>query len=161
MNLSFLFICTGNICRSPLAEAAMQREVKQRGLVIDVASAGLDGWHVGDAPDDRAQCVAKLAGLEIGHYRARRLSSTDFQRFTHILALDAGHLRELKRLAPPEARKKISLLMDYLPGQVGVSVEDPYYKDVAAFEKAWTQISSACIALAQSTLDMSRDALET
>jgi len=67
MRPSFLFICTGNICRSPMAEAAMRKEASQRGLSIDIASAGIDGWHVGDPPDERAQHVAAAAGLEIGH----------------------------------------------------------------------------------------------
>ncbi len=108
---------------------------------------------LGDPPDDRAQHVAAAAGLEIGHYCAKRLAHDDFARYTHILALDAGHLRALKRIAPPEARDKIHLLMDFLPGQKNVSVEDPYYKDIAAFEKAWAQISSACAALARTCLD--------
>lgn len=161
MRPSFLFICTGNICRSPLAEAAMRKEASQRGLTIDIASAGIDGWHVGDPPDERAQHVAAAAGLEIGQYRARRLEDVDFTRYTHILALDTGHLRALKRLAPPDARDKIHLLMDFLPGQKNVSVEDPYYKDMAAFEKAWAQISSACAALARSCLDRGENDAET
>lgn len=161
MRPSFLFICTGNICRSPLAEAAMRKEATQRGLSIDIASAGIDGWHVGDPPDDRAQHVAAAAGLEIGQYRARRLAGDDFKRYTHILALDTGHLRALKRLAPPDARDKIHLLMDFLPGQNNASIEDPYYKDMAAFEKVWAQISSACAALARSCFDMDGNGVKT
>lgn len=150
---SFLFVCTGNICRSPLSEAAMRREAEKRHSAARIRSAGTGHWHIGEPPDRRAQNVARRAGILIENYRAKRLSSDDFHEHSHIIALDTGHLQTLKRLAPEGTRHKVHLLLDFVPGWEGRSVEDPYYKDEEAFETVWTQVTKACEALAEAILD--------
>lgn len=150
---SFLFVCTGNICRSPLAEAAMRAEAEQRGLDLDIDSAGTGRWHLGDPPDHRARATARRHGLNIDTLSARQVDRSDFTRFTHILALDTSHLRELHRLAPPDAADRITLLLDHLPGREGHDVDDPYYEHASAFETTWEDVSEACRELARKTLD--------
>lgn len=150
---SFLFVCTGNICRSPLAEGAMRAEAARRGLTIDIDSAGTGAWHVGDPPDRRARATASRHGLNIDTCVARQISLEDFDRFSHILALDESHRRVLLRLAPRSAYAKISLLLDHVADRRGEDVEDPYYETEAAFEKVWRDVSEACRCLASRTFD--------
>jgi protein-tyrosine phosphatase len=96
---SVLFVCLGNICRSPLAEAAFRKTAEQSGLDVHVDSAGTGDWHVGHPPDARAQAVALRNGIDISHYRGRQVGGSDFARFTHIIALDHSNLRDLKAMA--------------------------------------------------------------
>src|SRR6516162_9535135 len=109
-----LFVCLGNICRSPLAEAAFRREAARAGIEADVDSAGTGDWHVGSPPDRRAQAEARRHGLDISAYRARQVSAEDFRRYTHILALDARNLDDLAAITPPDATARLSLLLDYV-----------------------------------------------
>lgn len=141
MSVSVLFVCLGNICRSPLAEAAFRREAGQAGLDVVIDSAGTGDWHVDQPPDRRAQAVARRQGVEIALYRARQVSVADFERFTHIVALDAQNLADLERLRPQNARAQLSLLLDHVPGREGQSVADPYYGEEEAFELAWADVS--------------------
>lgn len=140
MTASILFVCLGNICRSPLAEAAFRREVQAAGLDVAVESAGTGDWHIGHAPDKRAQAVAKKHGVQIGAFRARQVVRADFSRFTHIVALDAQNLADLQVLCPADATAALSLLLDYAPGRMGQSVTDPYYGDALDFDLAWSEI---------------------
>jgi len=140
---SVLFVCTGNICRSPLAEAAFRAACNAEGLDILVDSAGTGAWHLGDAPDPRAQAIAREKGLDISRYQARKVTRDDFSRFTHIIALDRSHLRDLKRLAPSSGGAHLSLLLDHAPGRRGEDVEDPYYGTERDFELTWEDIQSA------------------
>jgi protein-tyrosine phosphatase len=144
---SILFVCLGNICRSPLAEAAMRAEAEAAGLDIDVDSAGTGDWHVGAPPDRRAQATARRYGIDIAGYRGRQVETGDFTSFTHIFALDADNLRNLRRLAPPEATAHVGLLMDMVPGRVGHSVQDPYYGGDEGFETTWSDVTAAARAL--------------
>lgn len=145
---SVLFVCLGNICRSPLAEAAMRAEAKAAGLDIEVDSAGTGDWHVGSAPDRRAQATARRYGIDISGYRGRQVEAGDFTSFTHIFALDVDNLRNLRRLAPPDVTAHIGLLMDMVPGRVGQSVQDPYYGGDEGFETTWSDVTAAARALA-------------
>lgn len=131
----------------------MRAEVARRGLTIDIDSAGTGAWHVGDPPDRRARATANRHGLNIDSYAARQISLEDFDRFSHILALDESHRRTLLRLAPPSARAKISLLLDHVAGRQGEDVKDPYYEADAAFEKVWQDVSEACRYLAARSFD--------
>lgn len=150
---SFLFVCTGNICRSPLAEAAMRSEATRRGLSLDIDSAGTGSWHIGDPPDRRARATAQRHGLTIDAYRARQVEPEDFERFDHILALDESHRRALLRLAPDSIRHKITLLLDHVPNRRGEEVDDPYYGPDSGFEATWRDVAEACRHLAAATLD--------
>ncbi|ABD25492.1 protein tyrosine phosphatase [Novosphingobium aromaticivorans DSM 12444] len=140
---SVLFVCLGNICRSPLAEAALRARAWEAGVAVTVDSAGTGDWHVGRPPDPRAQAVALANGLDISGYRARQVAAEDFARFGHIFALDPQNLKDLRRIQPARAVAEVGLLMDIVPGRKGTAVIDPYYGDEQDFEQAWADVSSA------------------
>jgi protein-tyrosine phosphatase len=144
-----LFVCLGNICRSPLAEAAFRREAERLGLEAEVDSAGTADWHVGRPPDRRAIAAAARKGVDISAQRARQVSSADFHRFDHILALDTDNLAALERLRPPDARAELSLLLDHVPGREGEAVADPYHGDDSHFDLSWTDVAAGAEALAR------------
>ncbi|WP_109809571.1 low molecular weight protein-tyrosine-phosphatase [Sphingosinithalassobacter portus] len=147
MATSLLFVCLGNICRSPLAEAAFRAAAERVGLDVHVDSAGTGEWHVGHAPDPRSQEVAARHGIDIAQYRARRVSPGDFRNFDYILALDAENLRDLIAIAPSDTSAEISLLLDHVPGRRGQGVRDPYYGGVADFDTVWADVTAAADAL--------------
>ncbi len=144
---AILLVCLGNICRSPLAEAAVRLEAQKAGLEIEIDSAGTSGWHIGKAPDLRAQAVAREAGVDISGFTARQVSESDFRRFSHILAMDAQNLADLRAIMPPDATARVSLLLDVVPGREGASVSDPYYGGEELFEYTWADVSTAARAL--------------
>jgi protein-tyrosine phosphatase len=144
---AILFVCLGNICRSPLAEAAFRAEAERAGLAARIDSAGTGDWHVGSPPDPRAQAVAARHGLDISHYRGRQVSAEDFQRFTHIFALDPENLRNLGRIAPDGHRAHLSLLMDLVAGRAGQGVRDPYFGGNEGFDETWADVTAAARAL--------------
>jgi len=138
-----LFVCLGNICRSPLAEAAFRAETQRAGLNAFADSAGTGDWHVGQPPDPRAQAEARRHGLDISAYRARQVTAADFMRFTHIFALDPANLRELRLIAPSGHGAHLSLLLDLVPGREGMGVTDPYFGGPEGFEESWADVSAA------------------
>ncbi len=140
---SFLLVCLGNICRSPLAEAALRDAAARAGVAIAVDSAGTGAWHVGNPPDPRSQAVALAHGSDISGYRGRQVEAADYRRFTDILALDKDNLAELRRRMPSDATARIRLLMDAVPGRKGQAVADPYYGDAAGFEVTWADVTAA------------------
>ena len=142
-----LFVCLGNICRSPLAEAAFRMAAKDAGLAVKTDSAGTGDWHVGKQPDRRARAVALRFGADISAYRARQVSREDFSRFSHIFALDHENLANLRHMAPATATAQLSLLLDCVPGREGQAVADPYFGGEAEFEAAWRDVASATEAL--------------
>lgn len=146
---AILFVCLGNICRSPLAEGAMRAAASQAGLAIEVDSAGTGAWHVGNPPDPRSIREAERNGVDISHQRARQVRAEDFTRFTHIFALDLENLANLRRLAPADGTAQISLLMDAVNGQEGQAVADPYYGGDEGFAITWNDVNSAAQALVQ------------
>lgn len=145
---SVLFVCLGNICRSPLAEAAFRREAQAIGLEVFADSAGTGDWHVGEPPDPRAIAAARRQGVDITGLRARQVKVSDFRRFTHILALDHDNLRNLRALAPAEATATLGLLLDHAPGLEGRAVADPYFGDEAGFDVTWNEVVLAARSLA-------------
>ena len=145
---SVLFVCLGNICRSPLAEAALRAEAERLRLDIVVDSAGTGNWHIGDPPDVRAQAVARKHGIDIAGYQGRQVKPADFRRFTHIVALDHDNLANLRRLAPADAVAELSLLLDHVPGREGQPVTDPYFGDDDGFDITWAEVTSAAAGLA-------------
>lgn len=144
-----LFVCLGNICRSPLAEAAMRAEAERHGLAVKVDSAGTGDWHVGAPPDRRAQATALRHGIDISGYRARQVAIADFHRFSHIFALDAANLGDLRAIAPEDAMARLALLMDVVPGREGEPVKDPYFGSDEGFEETWTDVVTAARVFAQ------------
>ena len=144
-----LFVCLGNICRSPLAEAAFKAEAAHIGLDVEVDSAGTGGWHTGEAPDPRARAVAKRHGIDIGNYRARKVMPQDFRRFTHIVALDREVLAALKAMRPANATADLSLLLDHVDDRKGQSIPDPYYGGEAGFEATWADVADGARGLAR------------
>lgn len=145
---AILFVCLGNICRSPMAEGAMREAAEKRGLDIAVDSAGTGGWHAGDPPDTRAQAEAKRHGVDISGLRGRQIAPADHHRFTHIFALDEENLRDILLSAPADGTAEVSLLMDAVPGHEGKPVADPYYGGAEGFARTWDQVSVAAQALA-------------
>jgi protein-tyrosine phosphatase len=143
---SVLFVCLGNICRSPTAEAVMLRKVAEAGLTeqIVIDSAGTGDWHIGEAPDARARKHGAGRGYDLEPLRARQIDASDFERFDHILAMDNANLRELRRLCPADLQSKVRLLMDFAPGQSGTEVADPYFGGTDGFERVLDQCELAC-----------------
>ena|SRR5688500_16212080 len=149
MKKSVLFVCLGNICRSPLAEAAFRREAERLGLDVEIDSAGTGDWHIGYPPDPRAAAVAARNGVDIAHLRARQVTPDDFRRFDHIVALDSNNLRDLKRMRPADGKAELSLLLDYVEGRDGEAVADPYYGEDSLFDAAWSDVAAGAAALAR------------
>ncbi|WP_150290101.1 low molecular weight protein-tyrosine-phosphatase [Sphingobium estronivorans] len=147
MSISVLFVCLGNICRSPLAEAALRAEAARAGLDMEVDSAGTGDWHVGSPPDKRAQAVALRHGIDISGYRGRQVTAEDFQRFTHIFALDGENLKNLRRVRPSDGSAELRLLMDWVAGREGSGVTDPYFGDDAGFDVTWDDVTRAAQAI--------------
>lgn len=148
-----LFVCLGNICRSPLAEAALRKASWDAGLALTIDSAGTGDWHVGAAPDPRAQMVALENGIDISKYRARQVTSHDFLRYDHIFALDPQNLHDLKAIQPGRHAARVGLLMDLLPGRKGTAVSDPYYGDEDDFRTVWADVAAAAEVLVERLRD--------
>jgi protein-tyrosine phosphatase len=144
-----LFVCTGNICRSPTAEGVFRRLVADAGLdgLIAADSAGTHGYHVGEAPDPRSQAVARRRGYDLSRLRARRLARDDFQRFDLLLAMDREHHEILAGLAPPSAGHKVKLLMGFARGATHAEVPDPYYGGPEGFELVLDLVEDAAAGL--------------
>jgi len=132
-----LFVCMGNICRSPTAEGVFRQLVRSAapGLPVTIDSAGTHGYHVGDPPDPRAQAAALRRGLDISGLRARALTAADFEHFDHILVMDQRNLNDALAIAPAAGRPRLGLLLDYAPDQPMREVPDPYYGGAADFER--------------------------
>ncbi|MBS0481593.1 MAG: low molecular weight phosphotyrosine protein phosphatase [Proteobacteria bacterium] len=142
-----LFVCLGNICRSPLAEAAFRAEAARAGLDALADSAGTADYHVGEPPDPRAVRTAARFGSDISGYRGRQVEAADFARFSHILALDHANLQGLKRIMPAGSGAQLGLLLDQVPGRAGQAVADPWYGDEEGFLITWQDVSAAARAL--------------
>jgi len=144
-----LFVCTGNICRSPTAEGVFRKLLEANGLAgsVDVDSAGTGNWHVGESPDDRACESALRRGIDIADQRARQVRIEDFNRFDLILAMDQGHYQELQRLCPDSQRHRLRLFLDFAPAFGIREVPDPYYGGPDGFEIVLDMIEAACVGL--------------
>jgi protein-tyrosine phosphatase len=144
-----LFVCAGNICRSPTAEGVMRRLVADAGLdgAVELESAGTGGWHAGEPPDARATAAAARRGIALAG-AARRVTEEDFERFDLILAMDRENLGELRAVAPgARARAKVRLLREFDPASAGgedLDVPDPYYGGARGFETVLDLVAAAC-----------------
>lgn len=129
-----LMVCLGNICRSPLAQGALEAAASAAGLELTVDSAGTSNWHVGSPPDARAVAAAKARGIEIAGQRARQIEPADFTRFDLVCAMDSDNLSALRALPPPGAPARFALLLDFAPQAVLRGIPDPYDDGPEAFE---------------------------
>lgn len=147
--MKLLVVCLGNICRSPLAEGALRRRIGESALAgkVEVDSAGTGDWHVGQPPDPRAIECAHRHGVDIGMLRGRQVRADDFGQFDRLLCADADNLRDVLRLAPPQARHKAVLLMDWACGAGNASIPDPYKGGAAQFEEVWRMVDAAAQAV--------------
>ncbi|MFJ2609766.1 low molecular weight protein-tyrosine-phosphatase [Streptomyces sp. NPDC087425] len=140
------FVCTGNICRSPMAESVFRARVAEAGLegLVEVDSAGTDGWHEGDGADPRTVAVLEEHGYDSAH-TARRFEPSWFRRLDLVVALDVGHLKSLRGLAPTETdTAKVRLLRSYDPAAGGdLDVPDPYYGGREGFEECLDMVEAA------------------
>lgn len=143
-SVSVLFVCMGNICRSPTAEGVFRHLVTEAGLdaVIRVDSAGTHAYHVGEPPDRRARAAAERRGFSLEKIRARRVSGADFERFDYLLAMDRDNLQLLTELADPAYHDKIRLFLDFASGHEE-EVPDPYYGGAAGFERVLDLVEEA------------------
>jgi low molecular weight protein-tyrosine phosphatase len=146
-----LFVCMGNICRSPTAEGVLRGTLvaKLPAVAVDVDSAGTHAYHVGEAPDPRARQAAASRGIDLSRIRARRVVESDFERFDLILAMDELNRTTLLEVCPAEYRSRIRLLLDFAPQLGRVNVPDPYYGGVNGFEQVLDLVEEACAGLVE------------
>jgi len=138
-----LFVCLGNICRSPTAEAVFSARLARAGLDIQVDSAGTIPHHEGKVPDPRAIHHARIHGIDLGSQRAREVTEDDFHRFDRIFAMDRSNLAELERRRPDEARARVELVMSLAPDYGIDEVPDPYYGGDEGFRRVLDMLDAA------------------
>jgi protein-tyrosine phosphatase len=141
-----LFVCMGNICRSPTAESVFREHAQRAGLLdgLSIASAGIGDWHVGQAPDNRAIIHARRRGYDLAGLRARQVTREDFARFDFILAMDLRNLHDLKALCPPDYKGCLGLFLDFAPHLGLREVPDPYHGGAEGFETVLELTERAC-----------------
>lgn len=147
-DVQVLFVCTGNICRSPTAEGVLRHLVDTARLSprVGIDSAGLGGWHVGDAPDPRAVRTAAARGYDLSDLRARQFHDRDYHDFDLIVGMDHGHMRDLRTRQPQDSAAAVQLFLDFLPTgdrHYGADVPDPYYGGLADYEHSLDLIEHA------------------
>ena len=146
-----LFVCLGNICRSPTAEGVLRHLLRQSApeLAVEVDSAGTADYHIGEPPDLRSQRAALSRGIDLSTLRARQVAPCDFARFDLILAMDRQNLRALEAMRPAGSRARIRLFLEYAAHAGRLEVPDPYYGDASGFE----QVLDLCTAAARGLVD--------
>ncbi|KAF1006044.1 MAG: Low molecular weight protein-tyrosine-phosphatase YfkJ [Pseudomonas fluorescens] len=146
--MEVLFVCLGNICRSPTAEGVLRHKLHEAGLSgrVEVASAGTGDWHIGNAPDARSKRAALRRGYDLSSQRAQQVSRADFARYDLILAMDHSNLRNLKALQPGHGKAELDLFLRRYDAQVD-EVPDPYHDGEQGFERVLDLIEQACDSL--------------
>ncbi len=155
--IKILFVCMGNICRSPTAHGVMQHKILEQGLEsqISIDSAGTHAYHVGEKSDVRSRQLAASKGIDMEYIRARKISITDYDEFDYILAMDEDNLELIEYYAPSEYSAKISLFLDFALQTAKVNkaiVPDPYYGGDAGFENVFSLVDVGCDALLEHVL---------
>ncbi len=137
-----LFVCMGNICRSPTAQGVFEHVVEEAGLSNEILidSAGTYAYHIGEPPDRRAQAAAAKRGIDLSRQKARKVQHSDFEHFDYVLAMDQDNLADLDAICPSESKNKLNLLMVYASKFDEISVPDPYYGGAGGFEKVLDMI---------------------
>lgn len=141
--MKYLFVCTGNICRSPTADGILRHRLRQMGLEHGVDSAGTHAYHVGEAPDPRTVHHAKKRGYDLSALRARVVTARDFHEYDVILAMDGGHLRFLEHMEPADAKAELALFLPYGGVAEVMDVPDPYYGGARHFEQVLDLVEQA------------------
>lgn len=146
MAVNVLFVCLGNICRSPTAHGIFEHKVKEAGLQDDIVidSAGTGGWHIGKTPDARASQFALQRGYDLSHLRARQTDPSDFLTYQYILAMDHANLADLKRMKPSSYKGHLGLFLDFGDNPQYREVPDPYYGGDEGFQLVLDLVESAC-----------------
>jgi protein-tyrosine phosphatase len=144
-SVKVLFVCMGNICRSPTAEGAFRKRIEEHGLETEIAidSAGTISYHVGEAPDSRAQAAARERGIELSELRARQISADDFHHFDYIIAMDEDNLRNILALDPGDGKAEVSLFLTFSENFEEHEVPDPYYGGNNGFQRVLDLIEDA------------------
>jgi len=147
--ISVLFVCMGNICRSPTAHGVFERLLQQQGLEqhVEVDSAGTHAYHIGESPDRRSQQAARERGYDLGHLRARRVEGSDFEDFDYVLAMDDDNYRLLEAQCPGEHRQKLQMFLDYARNFSEREVPDPYYGGERGFQHVLDLVEDAAAGL--------------
>ncbi len=154
MTTKVLFVCLGNICRSPTAHGVFEKKVENAGVehLVEIDSAGTGGWHIGKKPDSRAIAAAKQRGYDLTHLRARQATQRDFSQFDLILAMDESNLYDLKSLKPDNFPGTLDLFLSYGSQTEYQEVPDPYYGGNKGFDLVLDLIEDACDGLLESIL---------
>lgn len=133
---SVLFVCLGNICRSPLVEIVARQHLAEAGLAVDVASCGTGGWHAGEQADPRMRAAAAKAGYDLEPHRARQLRPDDAERYDLLLAMDGNNLRDMRRLFDAKMHGRLALFLDWSGTTPPRDFPDPYYGELDAFRQS-------------------------
>ena len=146
-----LFVCLGNICRSPTAEGVFTALINREGLtdLVSVDSAGTSDWHVGDQPDRRAQAAAKARGYDLSMQRARQIKEMDFWDFDYVIAMDSQNHSDLSIMAPTNAQDRIRMFLSFAPKEGVTDVPDPYYGGANGFDHVLDLVEAASLGLLQ------------
>jgi len=148
--MKILFVCTGNICRSPLAEGILRQKIAQLDLPVEVDSCGFEAFHAGDTPDDRAKSVASKRGIDISSHFARLFNKRDFDHFDKIYVMDSSHYSNVMRVARnDDDRQKVDYVMNVLYPEKNLPVHDPWYGNINDFEKIYIQLDEVCEQIAR------------
>ena len=147
--MRILFVCTGNICRSPTAEGVLRRAIAERAphLTVEIDSAATHDYHLGNPPDPRSVAAARQRGIDISGLRARLVDVSDFETFDWLIAMDRGHQEQLVAMAPAKYRARVRLMMDFAPEAFRREVPDPYYGGPLGFEEVLDLLEEAAAGL--------------
>ena len=143
MTQRILFVCTGNICRSPAAEVLLRAEAAQVGVPIEVASAGTSDWHVGDGPTSTNILAAQKAGHDLSSHRAQQVTAEHFQNYNWLIGMTRAHCRHLVALQPPSQEAKIALFSDFDPDNLPKDFPDPYGHSDQTYDSMWMKLKAA------------------
>jgi len=144
MKTKVLFVCMGNICRSPTAEGAFRSIILKQKLsdFFEIDSAGTHAYHIGNPPDSRSQQTARKYGVDLSNQRARKVNESDFYYYDYIIAMDTDNIEILRSIRPTNSQSQIKLLLDYLPDVSIQSVPDPYFE--GKFDEVFRMVYTAC-----------------